>query len=127
MLKKEGRHSKQKEKEEQAIQDYELKIAKLIRDHNGEVNELEQKLQYERIGVQTIKNAQNTEIRDLRKEVTDLNFKLRQAEMQSVKKSNVKANPNAAKSRQIDTKNASTQTNKAGAGKGAPRKSTLGS
>ena len=96
MLKNQGKHSKQKEKDEQVIQDYELKIAKMTREHNGEVVELEQKLQYERIGVQTIKNAQNTEIRDLRKEVTDLNFRLRQAEMQAVKKSNVKANPNAA-------------------------------
>ena len=77
MLKYKRLQTMKDDKEKEVVDDYERKIKKMTTMHNEEVNELEQKLQYERIGVQTIKNAQNTEIRDLRKEVTDLNFKLR--------------------------------------------------
>ena len=52
----------------------ETRIEKLIREQTSEVCELEHKLQYERIGVQTIKNAQATEMKDLKKEVSDMKF-----------------------------------------------------
>ena len=77
MLKYRRAQTLKEDKEQEVVDDYEMRIKRMTTMHNEEVNELEQKLQYERIGVQTIKNAQNTEIRDLRKEVTDLNFKLR--------------------------------------------------
>lgn len=75
--------------------------------------------------MQTIKNAERTEMQELRKEVTDLKFQLRQAEMQAAKKSSVKANPNAVKAKQVETKHAFTQTNRPGPGKG--KASTTGS
>ena len=48
-----------------------------MREHNEEVNDLEQKLQHERIEAQVTKNSNMTELKDLRKEVTDLRYKLR--------------------------------------------------
>ncbi len=81
MLKTRQQNAAQDEREAEVTADYEARIAKMTKEHNEEVNELEQKLQYERIGVQTIKNAERTEMQELRKEATDLKFQLRQAEM----------------------------------------------
>ena len=51
MLKYRRAQTLKEDKEQEVVDDYEMRIKRMTTMHNEGVNELEQKLQYERIGV----------------------------------------------------------------------------